>query len=172
VLSLNQPSTTTLVAAPVQPSVSGYIQGSVNIVSPSSFMVVGEIFYPLYIIGNVTGTNLITFGSEKSTAFAPFPLDIQGTATPAPGLTITSPNNTTFTVGTAGSFPVTATGVPTPTVIESSTDTLPSGVTFNAATGVLSGTPAAGTGGTYSLHFTAVNTVGSSPTQTFTLTVS
>ena len=171
VLSLNQPSTTTLVAAPVQPSVSGYIQGSVNIVSPSSFMVVGEIFYPLYIIGNVTGTNLITFGSEKSTAFEPFPLDIQGTATPAPGLAITSPNSTTFTVGTAGSFTVTATGVPTPTVIESSTDTLPSGVTFNAATGVLSGTPAAGTGGTYSLHFTAVNTVDSSPTQTFTLTV-
>ena len=56
-------------------------------------------------------------------------------------------------------------------MIESSTDTLPSGVTFNAATGVLSGTPAAGTGGTYSLHFTAVNTVDSSPTQTFTLTV-
>ena len=119
VLSLNQPSTTTLVAAAPETSVSGYIQGSVNIVSPSSFTVVGEIFYPLYIIGNVTGTNLITFGSEKSTAFAPFPLDIQGTATPAPGLAITSPNSTTFTVGTAGSFPVTATGVPTPTVIES-----------------------------------------------------
>ena len=70
VLSLNQPSTTTLVAAAPQTSVSGYIQGNVNIVSPSSFTVGGEIFYPLYIIGNVTGTNLITIGSVKTTALS------------------------------------------------------------------------------------------------------
>jgi hypothetical protein len=173
VLSINLPATTTLVAQAPETPVSGYIQGNVKIVSPSSFVVGGEIFYPLYIIGNVTGSNLITFGTAKATAFAPFPLDIQGT-NDATGLAITSLNSTTFTVGTAGSFTVTATGVPTPTVIESSTDTLPSGVTFNAATnaptGVLSGTPAAGTGGTYTLHFTAFNTV-SSITQTFTLTV-
>ena len=62
---------------------------------------------------------------------------------------ITSATSTTFTVGKAGSFTVTASGVPTPSLSE--TGTLPGGVTFNAATGVLSGTPAAGTGGTYSL---------------------
>jgi len=174
VLSLNLPATTTQVAQAPETAVSAYIQGNINIDANSRFKVVGEIFYPLYIIGNVTGTKLITFGSEKATAFAPFPLDIQGT-TDATVLAITSAASTTFTVGTASSFTVTATGTPTPTVIESSTDTLPTGVTFSAATGagtgVLSGTPAAGTGGTYSLHFAAVNTVGSSPTQTFTLTV-
>ena len=44
-------------------------------------------------------------------------------------------------------------------------------MTFNATTGVLSGTPAAGTGGTYTLTFTAHNGVGSDATQSFTLTV-
>ena len=53
---------------------------------------------------------------------------------------------------TAGSFSATATGFPAPTLSE--TGALPSGVTFNTATGVLSGTPAAGTGGTYPLTFT------------------
>jgi len=172
VLSLNLPATTTQVAQAPQTAVSGYIQGSVNIGVGSSFTVGGEIFYPLYIIGNVTGTNLITFGTTKETAFAPFPLDIQGTSDATP-LAITSAASTTFTVGTPGTFTVTATGTPTPTLIESSTDTLPSGVTFvdnGNGTATLSGTPAAGSGGTYTLHFTAINTV-SSVTQTFTLTV-
>ena len=48
---------------------------------------------------------------------------------------------------------------------------LPTGVTFDAATGVLSGTPAAGTANTYPITFTATNGVGSPATQSFTLTV-
>src|SRR5207247_7087787 len=82
---------------------------------------------------------------------------------------ITSASSATFTVGTAGSFTVTATGFPTP--ILSETGTLPTGVTFNATTGVLSGTPAANTGGSYPITFTAANGVGSNATQSFTLTV-
>ncbi len=82
---------------------------------------------------------------------------------------ITSANTTTFTAGSAGTFTVTATGTPTPTLSESGA--LPAGVTFNAATGVLSGTPAAGTGGSYALTFTATNLVGSPATQAFTLIV-
>jgi hypothetical protein len=81
----------------------------------------------------------------------------------------TSAGSATFTAGTAGTFTVVASGFPAPTLSESGT--LPSGVTFNAATGVLSGTPAAGTGNTYTLTFTATNGVGSPATQTFTLTV-
>ena len=80
---------------------------------------------------------------------------------------ITSASSTTFTVGTAGSFTVTATGTPTPTISE--TGVLPTGVTF--VSGVLSGTPAAGTGGTYPITITASNGVGSNATQSFTLTV-
>ncbi|MFL6244509.1 MAG: beta strand repeat-containing protein, partial [Thermoanaerobaculia bacterium] len=88
---------------------------------------------------------------------------------------ITSANNTTFTVGTAGSFTVTTNGIPRPSI--AMTGTLPAGVTFvdgtgaNKGTGVLSGTPAPGTGGVYNLTFTATNVRGSSPVQNFTLTV-
>jgi len=84
--------------------------------------------------------------------------------------TITSANSATFTVGTAGTFTVTATGIPTPTFALTG-DTLPSGITFNTSTGVLSGTPASGTGGTYSLTITATNGVSPDATQSFTLTV-
>jgi streptogramin lyase len=83
--------------------------------------------------------------------------------------TITSANSATFTVGTAGSFTVTATGFPAPSLSESGA--LPSGVTFNSATGVLSGTPAAGTGGSYPITFTARNGIGTDAVQRFTLTV-
>src|SRR5262249_17497884 len=55
---------------------------------------------------------------------------------------ITSSNTTTFTVGTAGSFTVAATGVPAPTFSE--TGALPGGVTLDTTTGVLGGTPTAG----------------------------
>jgi streptogramin lyase len=84
---------------------------------------------------------------------------------------ISGGNSTTFAVGTAGSFTVTATGFPVPTLGESGNDTLPGGISFNAATGLLSGTPAAGSGGPYTLHFTASNGVGSDAAQTFTLRV-
>lgn len=79
---------------------------------------------------------------------------------------ITSADHSTFQVGAAGTFTVTATGSPAPTLTE--TGTLPAGVTFNGSTGVLSGTPAAG--GSYPLQITAANGAGS-VTQTFTLTV-
>src|SRR5205085_524964 len=82
---------------------------------------------------------------------------------------ITSTDHTTFTAGIAGSFAVTATGTPSPTLSKSGT--LPAGVTFDVATGVLGGTPAAGSGGTYQLVFTAHNGAGSDATQNFTLTV-
>jgi parallel beta-helix repeat protein len=85
--------------------------------------------------------------------------------------TFTSAGSTTFTVGYPGNFTVAASGYPAPTLSESSTDTLPGGVTFISITRLLSGTPAAGSVGTYTLHFTATNGVGSDATQTFTLTV-
>ena len=81
---------------------------------------------------------------------------------------ITSANNTSFIVGTAGSFTAVATGYPTPTFSE--TGVLPSGVTFTSG-GVLSGTPAAGTGGIYPFTITASNGISPNATQSFTLTV-
>ena len=85
---------------------------------------------------------------------------------------ITSGNSTSFTVGSAGSFIVTATGSPTPQLIAQGP--LPSGVTFKDngnGTATLAGTPAAGTGGSYPLIITAANGVSPNATQNFTLTV-
>ncbi len=86
---------------------------------------------------------------------------------------IVSATSVSFTVGAQGTFTVIATGNPAATLTE--TGALPSGVTFNAQTGVLSGTPATGTGGTtsmsYPIQFTASNGVGSNAVQNFTLTV-
>jgi serine protease len=90
---------------------------------------------------------------------------INGAAPPA----ITSAAGVTFTVGIAGSFPVTTTGTPGATVSESGA--LPAGVTFNGATATLSGTPAQGTVGSYTVTFTASNGSGTNATQSFTLTV-
>ncbi|HKP03564.1 MAG TPA: putative Ig domain-containing protein, partial [Chthoniobacterales bacterium] len=88
---------------------------------------------------------------------------------------VTSANNTTFTVGTAGTFTVTTTGFPTgATMVISETGALPSGVTFtnnNDGTATLAGTPGAGTGGTYPITITANNGVAPNGTQSFTLTV-
>ncbi|MBV8128825.1 MAG: hypothetical protein JO114_14350, partial [Planctomycetaceae bacterium] len=114
------------------------------------------------------GTYSLTFTANNGfSATQTFTLTVNQAPAPAPA--ITSASRTTFTVGTAGSFAVTATGSPTPTLSESGT--LPSGVTFDATTGVLSGTPASNTGGVYNLTFAASNGVGSTVTQPFTLTV-
>ncbi len=85
---------------------------------------------------------------------------------------ITSPANATFSVGTAGAFTVQTTGFPAPTLSE--TGALPGGVTFvdnGDGTATLSGTPAAGTGGSYALTITAHNGGGADAVQSFTLTV-
>ena len=87
---------------------------------------------------------------------------------------ITSANTATFTVGSAGSFTVTTTGVPSVTSITRS-GALPAGVTFvdnGHGTATLAGTPAAGTGGTYPLTITASNGIAPDAVQPFTLTVS
>lgn len=84
---------------------------------------------------------------------------------------ITSANSAAFTLGTAGSFKVTSTGFPTPTVSE--TGALPAGINFVSngdGTGTASGTPTVS--GVFPITFTANNGVGSGASQGFTLTVS
>ena len=86
---------------------------------------------------------------------------------------VTSANSTSFAVGTAGTFTVTATGVPTPSITESGA--LPSGVTFadkGNGTATLSGTPATGSAGSYPITIKAHNGVGTDASQSFALTVS
>ena len=68
---------------------------------------------------------------------------------------------------------MTTTGFPAPTLAIGGV-ALPAGVTFadnGNGTATLSGTPAAGTGGTYDVTFTATNGIGANAAQAFTLTV-
>src|SRR5260221_11582445 len=85
-------------------------------------------------------------------------------------MAITSANSASFQVNAAGTFSVTTTGLPTPSITESGA--LPAGVTFldnGNGTGTLSGTPTAS--GTFVITFTAQNRVSPNATQNFTLTV-
>ena len=122
--------------------------------------------------GVAAGAQSATFGTGTATDNVILGLLAMTSSQVNQAPAITSANSTTFTVGTAGSFTVTATGSPTPSLSE--TGALPSGVTFKDngnGTGTLSGTPASGTSGTYPLTFTASNGVGTAASQSFTLTV-
>ena len=80
----------------------------------------------------------------------------------------TSANTANFIIGTTNQFQVTASSSPASTF--SVNGTLPSGVTFTSS-GLLSGTPTAGTEGSYPLTLTATNSFGEA-SQQFVLTVS
>ncbi len=86
---------------------------------------------------------------------------------------VVTSTSATFTVGVKGTFTIqTTAGLPATTTLSLS-GALPAGVSFSAKNGTatLSGTPAPGTAGTYTLLITASNAVESVTQQTFTLTV-
>ncbi|MEY2512568.1 MAG: hypothetical protein QOE26_3331, partial [Verrucomicrobiota bacterium] len=111
---------------------------------------------------SISGSNFVTVNTNQTTV----PVHIPPT--------ITSTNSATFKVGQAGTtFNVTTTGFPAPSIARGGV-ALPSGMSYldnGNGTGTLSGTPAAGTGGTYAITFTASNSAGTTAAQTFTLTV-
>jgi len=191
-LVVSQSSTTTTLTSSANPSTSGTsvtFTATVAAVSPGSGTPTGSVTFmadgttitgsPVTLnssgvatiaTSNLTaGTHSITAVYSGDTNFTTSTGTLTQTVTSQAVPAITSAASTTFTVGTAGSFTVTATGAPTPTLSESGT--LPSGVTFDATTAELSGTPASNTGGVYNLTFTAQNGVTPNAIQPFTLTV-
>jgi hypothetical protein len=114
--------------------------------------------YPLIF----TASNGITPDATQS-----FTLTVNPAPPTAP--TITSSSSTSFAVGSAGSFTVTASGFPLPAL--SLGGGMPSGVSFDAGTGLLSGTPASGSYGRYPLTVTASNGVAPDAVADFTLTI-
>jgi hypothetical protein len=110
-----------------------------------------------------SGSYPITFTAGKGSAFSAsqaFTLVVGAAAS------FKSADTTTFTVGDATVFIVAATGSPSPPVTERGA--LPVGVRFQggSGTGILSGTPAKGTKGTYRVLLVASGTM-----QRFTLIV-
>jgi hypothetical protein len=97
------------------------------------------------------------------------PVTLTVAAQSAPGLQ-PGPANPDFTVGQAGTYTPVLTGAPAP-VVSLSQGTLPAGLQLDSATGVISGTPAAGTAATYAITLTAKNGVSPDATMQVTLTV-
>lgn len=85
--------------------------------------------------------------------------------------TISSPDRATFVDGQAGTFTVTATGSPVPSITER--DKLPKGLRFTGgkSTASISGTPAPRTAGHYLVTIEASNGLGPKATQYLTVTI-
>lgn len=82
---------------------------------------------------------------------------------------ITGDTAPTFVAGTPGSYRVPSNGWPTP--VHSLSGALPAGIDFDAATGILSGTPASNSAGAYPLFVTAANGVPPDGARGIVLTV-
>src|SRR5258708_24151735 len=186
--TVNKASGTTAVTSRVNPSLSGQsvtFTATVSVTAPGSGTPTVTVQFKdgasnLGTAQNVSTTNGVTTATFSTSALAVGSHSITavysgdsnfGTSTSS-ALTqtvdalpvITSANATTFGEGMTGTFTVTSTGFPTPALSESGS--LPSGVTFtdnHDGTAKLSGTPATGTAGTYSITITATNTAGGPP---------
>jgi len=130
----------------------------------------------LSVISEATGQVLrtITVGSgPDAIAVVPFPESIwvanknDGTVTVISPPQITSPSTLSATAGSPVSFQVTTSGYPASTITALG---LPKGLTMSP-TGLLSGTPAHGTGRVYQVLLQADNGLGRDALQTLTLTV-
>ncbi|MBI3174925.1 MAG: Ig-like domain repeat protein [Chloroflexi bacterium] len=186
---VNANTTTTITSDTPDPSLTGdavTVNYSVTVVAPGTGIPTGNVTVSdgtNSCTGTVaTGTCSITLTTPGvRTLTATYAGDsnfggstsagVSHTVNAAPA--ITSANTITFMVGINGSFTVTATGYPTPSL--SSSGALPSGVTFvdnGDGTATLSGAPAFGSSGTYPLTFTASSGFGTDATQNFTLIVS
>ncbi len=131
-------------------------------------------------VGAVTSGTPVTISPIATTTYtltvsngATTPATVTATATVTVDVppAITSANNTTFTVGSAGSFTVNATGFPIAAL--SAVGALPGTVTFHDNgnnTATISGTPT-GAAASYPITITANNGVSPNATQNFTLNV-
>ncbi len=186
---VNKASTTTVVASSLNPSFFGNnvtFTATVSTVAPGAGVATGTVnfFRDATLLGSgaLNGTGLASFstttlpaGVGSITAVYAGSGNFNGSTSPAISQVvnqapiITSANTATFKTGDPGNFTFSATGYPT-NFAWSTTGTLPAGVTLSP-TGVLSGTPAAGTGGQYNFTVTVSNGINPDASQAFTLIV-
>ncbi len=138
--------------------------GFVNLSNGSTYS--GVTTATLTVTGATTGMNGDQFKVIVSNLISPEATSNAATLTTITPAVFTSAASATFNVGQAGTFNVTTTS--DQTVAYSATG-LPSWLTLNASSGVLSGTPPDAAGSPISITITANN--GTTATQTFTLTV-
>jgi hypothetical protein len=133
-------------------------------------------------VDNGNGTATVA-GTASAGSGGSYPISItatnsSGTATQAYTLanaeapTITSPTTANFTTGVTGTYSVTTTGYPAPTLTE--LGTLPTGVTFTDngnGTATITGAPAAGSAASYPVSISATNSSGSTSTLSLSIAV-
>jgi hypothetical protein len=137
--------------------------GTLGTVNPTNTTLTGGSAQSVYTAGGTPGAGSGTAKVDSQTVSATINIG-------APPM-ITSASSTLFTLGTPGTFMVTTSGSPTPSLSDGGA-TLPSGVTFHDngnGTATLSGTP--GNAGNFPFTITASNGFGSPATQSFTLSV-
>lgn len=188
VATATQSFTLTIVKAPIFRSVTipvGHVGSAYSLTLKTSayttavLMETGTLPAGLSFSDNGDGTAMIA-GTPQVGSGGAYPVTV--TATNAQGSStktftikineapaITSPNSASATIGQAFSFTATVTGYPTPSL--SKGGSLPKGLSYHSSTRTISGTPAAGSQGSYMLVFTAKNSSGTVQ-QVFTLTVS
>jgi VCBS repeat-containing protein len=122
---------------------------------------------PATLVSGLVMVNATIANSQSLTEIAQTQTLVQsGTRFTTPALT--SAVTAGFAARTPGSFQFVASGYPAPSF--SVSGALPAGLTLTSD-GRLSGTPAAGTAGTYAYTVTAANGIGEPATQAFTLTI-
>ncbi|MGO9558327.1 MAG: IPT/TIG domain-containing protein [Acidimicrobiales bacterium] len=161
---LKKNKTATVIAPATPESVGPFTAGSNGTISlfPGDITLVS----PLDVGGTTINATI------RCTPPSPLPTGSMFTIPIVGAPSVTSSSSTLFTAGSAGTFTVTTSGSPIAALSESGS--LPSGVSFTDngnGTATLSGTPASGSGGVYSLTITAANGVSPNATQPFTLTV-
>jgi Putative Ig domain/Abnormal spindle-like microcephaly-assoc'd, ASPM-SPD-2-Hydin len=163
---INNGSATMTISSISQP---GAPFGTSNAPAPNATVAAGgEIFFDATFDPTSPGT--YTGSLEIQSNGGNQVIALSGNASTPP--TITSAANATAAASGPFSFTVGTSGFPTPTLSESGG--LPSGVTFTAnanGTATLSGTPAAGSTGSYPLVLTATNGTSPDAVQHFTLQV-
>ncbi|HET7489685.1 MAG TPA: S8 family serine peptidase [Acidimicrobiales bacterium] len=111
---------------------------------------------PVDLLSSLSAT-AAAVGSVPATAVGAGLVNAVGTLTRvAAGAAFTSAAQAVFTEGVPGSFTVAGAG-PVAPVLALATGSLPAGVSFNPLTGVLSGTPAAGSAGSWPLVFSLLS---------------
>jgi hypothetical protein len=127
--------------------------------------------------GSCSGSYLCTAGTgydgptgwgtpDGITAFTPGSGGGGGTNT----VTVTNPGSQTGTVGTAASLQISASDSASGQTLTYTQTGLPTGLSINSSTGLISGTPS--TAGSYSVTVTATDTTGAKGSATFSWTIS
>ncbi|MGA2132917.1 MAG: putative Ig domain-containing protein [Bryobacteraceae bacterium] len=145
---------------------TGYTWSATGLPSNLTLSTAGVISgSPSTSTGSPFTVNLTVKDSLGGTGTVSLPLTV------LPGVSITTTSLPNGTMGTAYSATLVANGGTTPYTWSVSSGALPAGLTLNASTGAITGTPSTATSGPLSVGFTVKDNVGSTASATLSITI-